>query len=273
MNYLSSLSAKERPFGIIFEDPKGNSLPGEIGVWTAAIRKEMDRCGFTDGHLLVHIHEKWGFQDVAQLEALTKGANGIWAGLCEEGAAMGHASSTVTIMNLVWMGNKKILEKFNCTELRKAAQNVTKITTARPPHPKQVVYGERALDMVFGMDQFTPNKKQFNMAAFFGEEPVMRMTTLASTGMIVARLQKMFGEDPQFTEERAQRMKEVMLEDLHANRKEEYMSAVGLAVLFDRSGGKLTEQMNEAIEKVRSVLSSLKGTLMTLSWYLHSKDG
>jgi len=31
-----------------------------------------------------------------------------------------------------------------------------------------------------------------------------------------------------------------MLEDLHQNRKEEYMSAVGLAFLFDRSGGKLT---------------------------------
>jgi len=248
INYLSSLPADERPFGIVFEE-QGKYLPEELGVWTKAIRKEMDKCGFEDGHLLIHCHQKWGFQDVTQLEILAQGANGIWAGLCEEGASMGHACSTVTLMNLVRMGNKKILKNFNCTELRKAAQNVTKITTARPPHPKQVVYGERALDMVFGMDQFTPNKKQFNMAAFFGEEPVMRMTTLASTGMIVARLQKMFGEDPQFTEERAQRMKEVMLEDLHANRKEEYMSAVGLAVLFDRSGGKLTEQMSEAIAK------------------------
>ena len=249
VNYLSSLPPKERPFGIVFEE-QGKYLPEELGVWAKAIREEMDRCNFKDGHLLIHCHQKWGFQDVTQLEVLAQGANGIWAGLCEEGASMGHACSTVTMMNMVRMGNRKILKKFNCTELRKAAQNVTKITTGRDPHPKQIVYGERALDMVFGMDQFTPNKKQFSMASFFGEEPVMRMSTLASTGMIVKRLQNLFGEDQQFTEERAQRMKEVMLEDLHANRKEEYMSAVGLAVLFDRSGGHLTEKMSEAVAKV-----------------------
>ena len=38
-----------------------------------------------------------------------------------------------------------------------------------------------------------------------------------------------------------------MLEDLHQNRKEEYMSSVGLALLFDRSGGKLTKKMCEVI--------------------------
>ena len=43
------------------------------------------------------------------------------------------------------------------------------------------------------------------------------------------------------------RMKEVMLEDLHNNRKEEYMSAVGLAVLFDRSGGQITAKMSDVI--------------------------
>jgi hypothetical protein len=39
-----------------------------------------------------------------------------------------------------------------------------------------------------------------------------------------------------------------MLEDLHENRKEEYMSKVGLAILFDRSGGKLTEAMAKSVE-------------------------
>ena len=67
--------------------------------------------------------------------------------------------------------------------------------------------------------------------------------------MVTDRLKNLFGDDPQFTEERGQRMLEVMLEDLHQNRKEEYMSAVGLAMLFDRSGGELTENMSEAIAK------------------------
>ena len=74
----------------------------------------MDRCGWIDGHLLVHVHQQWGMSDSIVLECLENGADGIWAGVCEEGAAMGHASSCVTIMNLVRMGNKKVQEKFNC---------------------------------------------------------------------------------------------------------------------------------------------------------------
>ena len=45
-------------------------------------------------------------------------------------------------------------------------------------------------------------------------------------------------------------MKAVMIEDLENNRKEEYMSTAGLAVLFDRAGGQLTAKMSEAIEKM-----------------------
>lgn len=246
VRYLSSLPPDERPFGIVYEE-SGKYLPEELGVWTAAVRKEMDDCGFNNGHLLVHVHEQWGLATTTQLECIINGANGIWASLCEEGAAMGHACSSVALMNLIRLGNKHVLKQYNCTELRKAAQNVTRITTGLEPHPKQPVYGERALDMVFGMPNFTPSKKEFNMAEFFGEKPVMRMTTLASPQMVVDRLKYLFGEDPGFTKERAQRMLEVMLEDLHQNRKEEYMSKVGLAVLFDRSGGQLTPQMAEVI--------------------------
>ncbi|KAJ7385893.1 hypothetical protein OS493_013929 [Desmophyllum pertusum] len=250
ISYLSSLPPNERPFGLVYEE-SGKYLPEQLGAWTAAIRREMDACGFKDGHLLVHVHEQWGMADSTQLQCLANGANGIWASLIIQGASMGHSCSTVTLMNLARLGNKKVLEQYNCTALREAAQEVCRITTGFEPNPLQVVYGERALDMVFGMPNFTPGKKEFNMAKFFGEKPVMRMTTLASPMMIVQRLNKLFGEDPQFTEERGQRMKEVMLEDLHKNIKEEYMSAVGIAMLFDRSGGHLTGQMSEVITQYK----------------------
>ncbi|XP_078375464.1 uncharacterized protein LOC144658855 isoform X2 [Oculina patagonica] len=246
IRYLSSLPPNERPFGLVYEE-SGKYLPEQLGVWTAAVRREMDECGFKDGHLLVHVHQQWGLQDSTQLECLAKGANGIWASLIIQGASMGHSCSTVTLLNLIRLGNKKVLKQYNCTALREAAQEVCRITTGFEPYPLQVVYGERALDMVFGMPNFTPDKKEFDMAAFFGERHVMRMTTLASPKMVADRLKYLFGDDPQFTEERGQRMLEVMLEDLHKNRKEEYMSAVGIAMLFDRSGGSLTEKMSEAI--------------------------
>ena len=246
VKYLSSLPPDERPFSLVFEE-SGKYLPEELGAWTKAVRREMDECGFKEGHLLVHVHEQWGLADSTQLECLVNGANGIWASLIIEGASMGHSCSSVTLMNLIRMGNKKVLKQYNCTNLRGVPQEITRITTGVEPYDRQVVYGERALDMVFGMPNFTPSKEEFDMAAFFGEKPIMRMSTLASPKMIADRLNNVFGDDPQFTEARGQRMLEVMLEDLHQNRKEEYMSAVGLAILFDRSGGKLTEQMCEVI--------------------------
>ncbi|KAL9952348.1 hypothetical protein ACROYT_G039591 [Oculina patagonica] len=251
VDFLGSLPASERPFGIIYEEPTGKYLPEELGAWTAGVRKIMDSRGWS-GHLLVHVHEKWAMAEMTQLECLVNGANGIWASVCEEGAALGHACSTVTLMNLVRMGNTKVPERYNCTQLRDAASNVTKITTGLPPHPKQVIYGKRALDIVFDLGGISCGKDgetDFDLAKFFGEEAPVRISTLSSDRMIRERLVDLFGEDPQFTMEIAHTMKETMLEDLTGNRKEEYMSAVGIALLFDRSGGKLTAKMAEAVEK------------------------
>ncbi len=175
-------------------------------------------------YLLAHVHEKWALGEMTQLECLVNGANGIWASVCEEGAALGHACSTVTLMNLVRMGNTKVPERYNCTQLREVASNVTKITTGLPPHPKQVIYGERALDLAFDFGSIaggTVGESDFDLAEFFGEQAPIRITTLSSSDMICERLVNLFGEDPQFTLEMADKMKEQMLEDLTGNRKEE----------------------------------------------------
>ena len=248
VEYLATMPASKRMFALAFEDPMGESLPEELEAWTACVRKVMDGSGWESGKLLVHIHQKWDLQTAATLDCLGAGADGVWASLCEEGAAMGHASSSVVLMNLVRLGNEKVLETYNCKEFRKAAINVTNITTGKPPHPKQVVYGERAIDLVFGFI----GVGDFNLGDFFGEKTVNRITTLATPQMIVDRMVALFGEDPQFTLKIADKMKHKMLEDLNAvpPRKEEYMSEVGLALLFDRSGGKLTGKMSEAIAEV-----------------------
>ena len=253
VHYLASLPTGKRPFGIIYEDPTGKYFPEEVGAWTASVRRVMDSCGWQSGHLLVHVHKKWGLAETVQLECLSSGANGIWASVCEEGAATGHACSSIALMNLVRLGNKKVLQRYNCTYLRTAATNVTHITTGRAPHPKQAVYGERSLDMTFdfgGIAGGHTGKGEFDMAKFFGVEPPVRINTLASADMIQKRLVDLFGEDPQFTTAVAAKMKEVMIEDLSTNRKEEYMSKAGLALLFDRSGGKITAKMRDEIEKV-----------------------
>ena len=141
------------------------------------------------------------------------GATGIWCSVCTEGAMIGHVSSCNTIINLVRLGNTKVLKRYNCRYLRKAAINVTRLTTGSDPHPKQAVYGDRALDFVFDLGRYV-----FDMAEFFDEKPPMRITTLTTPENIVKQLVHMFGEDDQFTVERANQMLEVILEDLRSNR-------------------------------------------------------
>ena len=247
VKFLSRLPDHLKLFALCFEDPMGEYLPDELGAWTASLRRVMDANGWKDGKILVHIHEKWEFQTASQIECLSSGADGVWAGLCMEGAAMGHACSTVTMMNLVRMGNQKILEKYDCTELRDAAIQVTKLTTGKKPDPKQCVYGERAADLVFGFLGIG----NFDLAKFFGIETPNRITSLATPQMIVDRMVNLFGPDEQFTLEMADKMKAKMIDDLVTEkRKEEYMSKVGLAMLFDRAGGKMTADMRDSIATV-----------------------
>ncbi|XP_038054925.1 uncharacterized protein LOC119727133 [Patiria miniata] len=243
VSYLADLPADRRPFGLMFEEPRGKSLPEECGMWAKYIRKVMTDHGWK-GHLLVHVHEKFGYCDATALHVLMDGADGIWASVCAEGASMGNAPSCVTLINLIRLGNKKVLDKYNCTYLRKAAINVTKISTGKDPHIKQPVFGARATDFVFGL-----KPEEFDLASFFGEKAPVRITTMASKEMIQARLINLFGEDPQFTLELAHEMKELILEDLRTGRREEYMSMLGLAMLFDRAGGSLNQQMRDAMDE------------------------
>lgn len=251
IHYLAS-NPDIRPAGIIYEEPTGRFSLDALAAWTKAVRTLMNDCGWTDGHLLTHIHEKWGYAVAAQLECLASGANGMWASVCNEGAALGHASSTVSIMNLVRMGNKIVTDKYICTYLRKAAQNVTLCTTSRKADPKQIVYGERALDQAFdfgGIAGGEVGDGDFDIAAFFGEEPPRRMSTLASAAMVKERLVNVFGEDDAFTDEVCEKMKGLMVQDLVENKKDEYMTPMGLALLFGRSGEMLTEKMSLVVEK------------------------
>ena len=106
------------------------------------------------------------------------------------------------------------------------------------------------MDMVFDLEGIAGGKDGFDLGKFFNIARPIRITTLSNLIMILTRMQTLFGESPEFTIEIATKMKEVMIEDLAENRKEEYMSKAGLAILFDRSGGAINEKMRDVIKRV-----------------------
>jgi hypothetical protein len=251
---ISKLPKDIRPMGILIEEPMGVYFPDECARWVRAIRTVMDSHGFCsngedDGLLVTHVHKQWGMADAVVLDALAAGSDGIWCSICEEGAAQGHSCSAVTLANLGRLGNKDV-RKYETANLANAARIVTEVTTGKKTHPRQAVYGKRAIEAVFDfggiagsatdLDSNADGKidemDRFSLARFLGvEDPPVRITTLASTRLIVKRLQQLFGEQPQFTEELGAKMQKQIQSDLCAGSKQEYTSILGMIELYKKA--------------------------------------
>ena len=276
VQYISSLCELRRPLGLMYEEPTGRYLSDQMGPWTSSIREIMNAEGWNKGHLLVHVHQYLGLADSVQLECLKAGADGIWAGVCEEGSAFGHACSSITLSNLIRMGNEKVQKRYNCTYLRDAAIAVTRITTGIPPHPRQCLYGERALDSVFdfgGIAGGRTKRNSFDLANLFGEVHPIRISTLSSTDMLKQHMMNTFSFNANFTEEMMQIMKKKIVQDLVDNRKEEYMSPVGSALLFNRCGGHLNVTMRDVIDNWKVNTSHWKELRSQLRGIWNELDG
>jgi len=134
---MAELPRDVRPAALLFEEPFGEYLPCEVGGWTALLRETMDAHGWPskfqedgdsiDGALLIHVHRQWGLADAVTLDALAGGCDGLMAAVCEEGAALGHASSAVALANLARLGNRDVVTRYNlrgvidCVEINQGA--------------------------------------------------------------------------------------------------------------------------------------------------------
>lgn len=270
---LPSGASGIRPMGLLVEEPTGVFFASECAAWIRWMRQDAMR-GWEGAKLLTHVHKQWGMADAVVLEMLANGADGIWCSLAEEGAAMGHACSTVTIANLARLGNEHVGRKFKTRNLAKAAVEVTWQTTGRKPDSRQVVYGPRAVEVVFDFrigggavafdtdgDGDVDEVDKFSLAKLFGlPKPPVRITTLASNRLILERLNDLFGADPQFTDELAGKMRDQMNKDLRAGIKEEYSSPTGLARLCFECGVQANDKMiaTRAIELTDGQVSLLE---------------
>lgn len=271
---LALMDPAIRPAGLLYEEPMGEYFPEEMGAWTAAIRKIMDENGWdskfqqddekVDGVLLTHVHRQWGLADAVVLDCLACGADGIWCSLSEDGAAMGHACSSVTLANLARFGNRDVVTRYSTQNLAVAARTVAETVTNRPVNDRQLVYGPRAVESVFGFggiaggsldpsadkdgDGIVDDVDHFNLASFLGiTDPPIRISTLASPGLVQRRLVQCFGENPLFTEEAGGKLLARIKTELEANIELEHSSPVGLAKLWDSEYGTIPACMLETM--------------------------
>jgi len=282
---LAELPMELRPIGLIYEEPMGEYFPEEVGEWTRCIRYWMDQNNWQskfqkpaiqgkeelDGLLLVHVHKQWGLADAVVLDCLLHGADGIWASVAEEGAAQGHACSAITIANLARLGNKDVVSRYNCHQLANAARAVTFLTTEKEVPDRQLVYGPRAIEVVFGFSGIAGGQNEgmdvdgdgkqtcidrFCLADFFGiAKPPVRLTMLATPEMFRQRLLNVFpsvaSANTIFNIANCKALISKMKSRLKNEDSSEFNSPEGLAILWqDTFGhGNIPLSMVELLEK------------------------
>jgi len=258
---VAKLPKEIRPSGILFEESLGEYFGDEVANWTSAIRNVMDRNDWKsefqrnaescDGMLLYHVHEEYGLANATVLDALAAGADGMWCGLSEEGAPMGHACSAVALTNLYRLGNEYVKAKYNTKNLVNAARKVSIATTGKPVPSKQIVYGSAAEDVCFSFSSINHGKREddvdydgngvvndydkFSIATTLigmNDQPV-RVSTLASSDMITTRLKQCFGDNTCFSDVRSQELLVEIKRRLMNNIKEEYMQIPQLGKLWN----------------------------------------
>ena len=237
LRFLSRLPPHHQPWCLAIEDGTGDAFHFELASWIQTTRSVMDEDGWKSGKLIVHIHQKFDLSTASQLECLAAGADGIWAGLSDDGATIGHASSSVTILNLLRLGNTKVIQKYNIKQLKKSATTVTRITTGKDPPCNQVLFGENATDIVF--EDFGVG--EFDIAHMFNESSSIRLSvSVATPSLVLSQLKIYFGDNPQFTSMvLAEEMIRLMHEDLCSQVKKNYNDKNELAELFARAGGNM----------------------------------
>ena len=106
------------------------------------------------------------------------------------------------------VGNKTVLEQYNCTALRKASQKDARNTTGlrhtgcvRRTRPRHGLCDAKLCS----------HEERVQHGRVFSRKALMRMTTLASRQTVGDRIKNLLGEDPQFTAERGKRMLQMML--------------------------------------------------------------
>lgn len=176
----------------------------------------------------------------------------------------GHACSAVTLANLARLANKDVVERYNTRVLAEAARKVTERVSNKPVAERQIVYGPRAIEAVFGFGGIAGGANEldfdgdgkidhFSLAEFLGvDDPPVRITTLASPELVLKRLKQLFGEHEMFDLDHASGLLSEIELQLENNVENEYSSAIGLAMLWERKYLHVPSAMRKKLEQAKS---------------------
>ena len=222
--------------GVSFEDDRGTYLPFQVGAYVEIARSLLP----PPLKLLVHLHTGAGFENAGALEALARGADGVWGALPKRAAIIGHASLGELIANLLRVGNRHVAERYRVRDLLPLATRLQLVDEKEAVPEDLPILGSNAYRLT--LEFFRQKETRFMDLPpdAIGGTYGYRVTSLASNWVILAgRLAEVTKRPAKsFDKDVLDEMVKLMRREVRAGRRIVYDDPAELLALYHRAGGK-----------------------------------
>ena len=218
--------------GVSVEDDRGTYLPFQVGACVAIAR----RCLPAPKKILVHVHAGAGYENASVIEALLRGADGVWGGIPKQAAIIGHASLGELIANLVRIGNPH-MDAYRVERLLPLATGLQELDAAKPVPDDLPVLGRNAYRLTLDFFRQTQTRPMDLPPERIGGRYGYRVCPVVSDRPVIAgRLAEVTGHPADsFAHEVLDWMIRLMRRDLRAGLRLAYDQPAELLALHRRA--------------------------------------
>jgi hypothetical protein len=232
---LSLLAADAAVEGVSIEDDRGTYFPFQVGTYVAIARRFLDQAE-PPKKLLVHVHAGAGVENASAIEALLRGADGVWGGLPKQAAVIGHASLGELIANLVRAGNPN-MQQYQVHKLLPLTASLAELDAGGPVPDDVPVLGRNAYRLTLDFFRQTAGRFMDLPPERIGGRYGYRVCPIVSDAPVIAgRLAEVTGRPASdFGSDVLERMIRLMRRDLRAGRRIAYDRPEELLALYGRA--------------------------------------
>jgi hypothetical protein len=229
---LLALLAGENIEGVSIEDDRGTYLPFQLGACVAIAR----RCLPAPKKIVVHVHAGAGYENASVIEALLRGADGVWGGIPKQAAIIGHASLGELIANLVRIGNPH-MDAYRVERLLPLATSLQERDSGQPVPDDLPVLGRNAYRLTLDFFRQTQTRPMDLPPERIGGRYGYRVCPVVSDRPVIAgRLAEVSGHPADsFPDEVLGWMIRLMRRDLRAGLRLAYDEPAELLALHRRA--------------------------------------
>jgi hypothetical protein len=232
---MLELLASEAVEGVSIEDDRGTYLPFQVGTYVAIARSFLP----SPKKLLVHVHAGAGYENASVMEALLRGADGVWGGLPKQAAIIGHASLGELIANLVRVGNVH-MQEYRLKQLLPLSSALQELDSGRAVPDDVPVLGRNAYRLT--LDFFRQQEGRFMdlpPEAIGGSYRYRICPVVSDAPVIAGRLAEVTGKSAaSFSPQVLEQMIRLMRRDLRAGLRIAYDEPQQLIDLYHRACAK-----------------------------------